>query len=56
MNLERINSETFLPLSQNDAREVVGGMAEAAENPVLTYTELCGVNSGDKMIVVKDYE
>lgn len=53
MNLERINSETFLPLSQNDAREVVGGLAE---NPVLTYTELCGVTIGDKMVVVKDYE
>lgn len=56
MNLERIDSETFLPLSQNDAREVVGGLAQAVENPVLTYTELCGVTVGGKMVVVKDYE
>jgi hypothetical protein len=56
MNLERINNETFLPLSQNDAREVVGGMAEAVDNPVLTYTELCGATVGEKLVVVKDYE
>ena len=56
MNLERISNETFLPLSQSDAREVVGGQAEAVDNPVLTYTELCGANVGDKMVVVKDSE
>ena len=56
MNLERINNAAFLPLSQSDAREVVGGQAEAVENPVLTYSELCGVQSGGKLVVVKDYE
>ena len=56
MNLERINSQTFLPLSQSDAREVVGGQALAADNPVLTYTDLCGATIDGKMVVLRDYE
>ena len=54
MTLERISSETFLPLSQSDAREVVGGMAECPE--VLEFTELCGIKTGTELVIVGDYE
>ena len=55
MNLERINTETFLPLSQSDAREVVGGMAAECP-PELVFTELCGIRSGSELIIAHDYE
>jgi hypothetical protein len=52
MQLESLSSNLFAPLSQSDAREVLGGVVA----PVYKYTGPCGVKIGGQLVVIDDYE
>jgi len=56
MKLERIDSSAFLPLTDSDAREVVGGVA-ASTTPILHCTAKTGVRGPDgQLAIIDDYE